>query len=100
MEDKLEESFYADPDQLAFMEFDPEKHPSAQIRLLREAIAKALMNSQRELWEMYAYDKMLPAEIALKLKTSKSNISQRLSVIKRKLIQYCQEREYNENSGC
>jgi DNA-directed RNA polymerase specialized sigma24 family protein len=78
--------------------------------LIRMAIDKALMNEQRELWYMYAYDKMLPTEIALKLKLNKSTISRRLQVIEKKISKWCKEHqevyealkeaESHESEGC
>lgn len=100
MDELKNESITANPDQLPFIEVEAERHPGPMIRLLREAVDKALMNDQRELWEMYAYDKLLPAEIALKLKLNKSTVSRRLAVIKRKLIKYCKEKDTYENEGC
>jgi predicted DNA-binding protein YlxM (UPF0122 family) len=66
-----------------------EPHPSPEALLLRIAIDKALMRSQRNLWYMYAYDKMRPAEIARKLKISKSAVSQRIKTIEKQLTAYC-----------
>jgi predicted DNA-binding protein YlxM (UPF0122 family) len=77
------------PDILPELNLTAELQPSAEIALLRLAIDKALMRSQRELWYMYAYDKLRPSEIALKLKISRSAVSQRLKTIKRQLIKYC-----------
>src|ERR1700686_185759 len=93
MDDNDVQSNTENPDQLPFIEQEVERHPSPSIRLLREAIDKTLMRDQKELWEMYAYDKTSPAEIARKLKTSKSNISQRIAVIERKIIQYCKDHQ-------
>ncbi len=82
----------SNPDQLPFIEREAERHPSPEIRLIREAIEKTLMRDQKELWMMYAYDKHTQAYIAKKLKTSKSNISQRLVVIQNRIRAYCEER--------
>ena len=86
-----------------------EPHPSPEALLLRIAIDKALMRSQRNLWYMYAYDKMRPAEIARKLKISKSAVSQRLKTIEKQLTAYCKDHlesynaikeTENESEGC
>ncbi len=84
------EPIEANPDQLPWIEHEPERHPSPSIRLLREAVDKALMRDQKELWMMYAYDKHTQAYIARKLKTSRSNISRRLVVIQNRIRAYCE----------
>lgn len=80
-----------DYDQIPEVLQESVKHPSPDIHLLRMAVDRALMRSQRELWYMYAYDKRRPAEIARKLKVSRANISQRLKVIEKTLIKWCKE---------
>lgn len=81
----------SNPDVLSFIERDTELHPSPEMMLIREAIAKALNNDQREIWEMHAYDKLFDIEIAKKLKVTQQAISKRLKVIEHKIIQYCQD---------
>ena len=102
----------SNPDILMEQKNESETHPSPEMFLIREAIKKTLMRDQRELWEMYAYDKLLPAEIARKLKVSKQAIGQRLKVIEKKITVYCNEHkevydtmkaleDYDDNSqGC
>lgn len=90
-DNEQQESNTENPDQLPFIEREAERHPSPNMHLLREAVDKALMRDQRELWEMYAYDHLLPAEIARKLKINKSTVSRRIEVIERRLIAYCNE---------
>jgi len=82
-----------DIDQIPEYQSESVAHPSPEALLLRMAIDKALMRAQKELWYMYAYDRMKPAEIARKLHTSRSNVSQRIKTIERQLTKWCQERK-------
>jgi len=68
-------------------------HPKPEVLLLRMAIGKVLNDAQKEIWYMYAYDRMKPSEIARKLHTSRSNVSQRIKTIERQLTKWCQERK-------
>jgi DNA-directed RNA polymerase specialized sigma24 family protein len=102
----------SNPDSLAFINETSERHPTPEMLLIRLAIDKALFKAQRELWYMYAYDKMTATEIGRKLGVSESSIRQRIKVIERKIKTYCKEHwevyqtlEHgsaydSENSGC
>lgn len=81
----------SNPDVLPYEEQEAETHPSPEMLLIRIAIEKALMNDQRKLWYMHAYDKMRDAEIARKLKISKQAVGQRIKVIEKKIKLYCKE---------
>lgn len=80
-----------DYEQIPEVKQDSEEHPSPDIALLRMAIDKALMRSQRNLWYMYAYDKMRPVEIAKRLKKDPSTIVRRIATIEKQLIAWCKE---------
>lgn len=75
------------------MEEEPQRgnaHPSPEELFIREAMSKALMNKQKEVWAMYAYDQMTFAEIGRKLKITESAVRQRIATIERQVKKWCE----------
>ena len=87
------ESITENPDQLPFIEQKAERHPPAEMFLIRQAIDRALTHTQRELWALRCYDRLTEAEIAHKLHVSQQAVSKRLAVIENKIITGCQRRK-------
>ena|ERR1700693_2331740 len=98
------------PDVLPFEELESEQHPIPEMMLLREAIAKGLTHKQRELWYMYAYNKLTQEEIAKKLNVSQPAINQRIKTAEKAIVRYCKkhknkyapiiEVQYDDSVGC
>src|ERR1700690_4676551 len=66
-------------------------HPSPEEALLKMAIEKALNKRQREVWELYAYDRLTFEELGKKLKINRSSALRRIQTIEKKLKKYCLE---------
>jgi len=69
----------------------PEEYPSPEIALLRMAIDKALMNEQKEVWYMYAYDKATFVEIGKKFHITGSSAQKRVKTIEKQLKKWCEK---------
>ena len=81
----------ANPDLLPESTRVPEEYPSPEIALLRMAIDKALMNEQKEVWYMYAYDKATFVEIGKKFHITGSSAQKRVKTIEKQLKKWCEK---------
>ncbi len=78
------------PDILPENETQGQLHPTPEQLFIREAISKALMNKQKEVWAMYAYNQMTFAEIGRKLKVDKSSAQRQVRTIERQIRKWCE----------
>ncbi len=78
------------PDLLSENTAEGQPHPTPEQLFIREAISKALMHKQREVWEMYAYDQLTFAEIGRKLRIDKSSAKRRIQTIEKQIREWCE----------
>lgn len=75
------------------IELEPEtnEHPLPEQLLMRQAVKESLTTIQRNIWEMYNYDRLTQNEIAKRYSITQEAISQRIGTIERRLMKYCKE---------
>lgn len=91
IEDDSDQDVRTNPDLLPAEVILANMHPTPEQLFIRVAIETALMNSQRKLWDLYAYDKLTYVEIGRKLKISESAVRQRVKTIEKQIIKWCNE---------